>query len=168
MNDTPQFPLVSATPAFAIDREKLTARLSGLIGKLPPRPWSVYNKPLRPRFSKTKIIEIQDRTGRAVIPWSGFDDIAIPNRLAIARFIVAIVNGFRCLVAQQWLPIKSAPKDGNCFLAVVDGTVRQVTWGKTSHVPLYGWIYADQGEETDLCEPTYWMPMPIPPSGVSQ
>lgn len=61
-------------------------------GKLPPRPWRVYHAPLRPQLSKSKIIEIQDRDGKAVIPWGGFDNSDVKNRLAIAKFIVGIVN----------------------------------------------------------------------------
>ncbi|WP_408902166.1 DUF551 domain-containing protein [Rhodovarius crocodyli] len=38
-------------------------------------------------------------------------------------------------------------------------------WTKTSHVPIYGWCLVDQGgEDTDLCKPTHWMPLPKPPS----
>lgn len=79
---------------------QILGRLRKLSGKLPPRPWSVYNKPLRAQFSKAKIIEIQDRDGNAVIPWAGFDDIDVKNRLAIARFIVGIVNGYERLAAR--------------------------------------------------------------------
>lgn len=81
-------------------RQQVLNRLAELSGKLPPRPWSVYNKPLRPQMSKTKIIEIQDRDGNAVIPWAGFDDIDVKNRLAIARFIVEVVNGYDRLAAR--------------------------------------------------------------------
>jgi hypothetical protein len=36
-----------------------------------------------------------------------------------------------------------------------------VMWGKTSHVPLYGFCLADQGaEDFDICEPLCWMPLP--------
>ena len=65
-----------------------------------------------------------------------------------------------------WQPIGTAPKNGARFIAAVDGCVRVriVSWGKTSHVPLYGFCLADQGpEEFDLCEPTHWMPLPDPP-----
>jgi glyoxylate utilization-related uncharacterized protein len=64
-------------------------------------------------------------------------------------------------------PIETAPKDGNCFLAVVEGEVRQVVWGKTSHIRIYGWIFADQGEETDLCSPTHWQPLPALPESAA-
>lgn len=67
-----------------------------------------------------------------------------------------------------WWPIGDpehpAPRDGTQFLAVVDGLVRIVSWGKTSHVPLYGFCLADQGpEEYDLCQPTHHRPLPAPP-----
>lgn len=63
----------------------------------------------------------------------------------------------------NWRDMGSAPTDRH-ILGVVDGVVRVIRWGKTSHVPLYGYCLADQGpEDFDLCEPTYWMPMPEPP-----
>lgn len=66
--------------------------------------------------------------------------------------------------ARQWQPIETAPKDGTHVLAAVRGLTRIVSWGKTSHVPLYGFCLADQGaEDSDLCEPTHWMPLPEPP-----
>lgn len=56
------------------------------------------------------------------------------------------------------------PKD-KAFLGVVDGCVRVCKYGKTSHVPLYGYCLADQGaEDFDLCSPTHWQPMPDPPT----
>ena len=64
----------------------------------------------------------------------------------------------------DWRDMESAPRDGTRFLAVVDGAVRIVSWGKTSHIPLYGFCLADQGvEEYDLCTPSAWMPLPSPP-----
>lgn len=63
-----------------------------------------------------------------------------------------------------WRTMESAPKDGRRFLAVVDGAVRLVSYGKTSHVPLYGFCLADQGpEDYEICEPTLWHPLPAPP-----
>lgn len=70
---------------------------------------------------------------------------------------------------QGWQDIASAPKDGTHILAVVDGDVRTVAWGKTSHVPLYGFCLADQGvEEFDLCKPTAWQSRPKPPVSASK
>lgn len=62
------------------------------------------------------------------------------------------------------LTTETAPKDGTAFLGIVEGRVRVIRWGKTSHVPLYGFCLADQGvEDFDICEPTHWMPLPLPP-----
>ena len=69
----------------------------------------------------------------------------------------------------EWRDISSAPKDGTRVLAVVDGDVRVVSWGKTSHVPIYGFCLADQGpEDFDICDPTHWMPLPAPPTEQEQ
>ena len=66
--------------------------------------------------------------------------------------------------AQAWQPIETAPKDGTAFLGVVNGRVRVVQWGKTSHVPIWGFCLADQGvEEFDLCNPSQGMPLPPAP-----
>jgi hypothetical protein len=62
----------------------------------------------------------------------------------------------------DWQPIETAPRDRR-LLGVVDGVVRFIRWGKTSHVPFYGFCLADQGvEDFDLCEPTLWMDVPEP------
>lgn len=62
--------------------------------------------------------------------------------------------------------MRDAPRDGTRILAIVDGDWRFVMWGKTSHVPLYGFCLADQGpEDFDICEPTGWLP--LPPKGAT-
>ena len=55
-----------------------------------PGPFKVYHKRLRPQF-KTKIIEVQDRFGRAVIAWQGFDscDMPVKTKLANAHLFAA-------------------------------------------------------------------------------
>lgn len=61
----------------------------------------------------------------------------------------------------EWRTIESAPMDCTPFLAVVDGRVRTVQWGRTSHLPINGFCLADQGvEDFDLCHPTAWQPLP--------
>jgi len=64
----------------------------------------------------------------------------------------------------EWMTMETAPKDDR-FLAVVDGHVRIVKWGKTSHLNLFGFCLADQGvEDFDRCNPVCWMPLPLPPA----
>jgi hypothetical protein len=75
------------------------------------------------------------------------------------------MQGHSYVPDQRWQAMETAPKNGRHFLAVVEGKVRIVAFGKTSHIPLYGWNLADQGaEEWELCQPTHWMPLPEPPS----
>lgn len=67
----------------------------------------------------------------------------------------------------EWQPIDTAPKDGTWFIARRDGEgVELLTqWGKTSHVPLYGWCYvvSDYGDpDYDLWSPTHWAHLPNP------
>ncbi len=63
-----------------------------------------------------------------------------------------------------WMPIESAPIVPGRKLGWVDGTVRFIYYGKTSHVPIYGWNTCDEGaEDCELCEPTHWQPLPKPP-----
>jgi hypothetical protein len=76
---------------------------------------------------------------------------------------VAVPSALTVGTPLSWQPIETAPKD-RAFLAWVDDAIRVVRWGKTSHVPMYGFCLADQGaEDFDLCEPTHWMPLPPPP-----
>lgn len=61
---------------------------------------------------------------------------------------------------QEWRPISSAPKDGTRIMGSRDIHEARVTWwGKTSHVPLYGWCYGDDPENIDLWEPDEWQPL---------
>ena len=76
---------------------------------------------------------------------------------------VAINGALIACDESPWRSMDSAPKT-EPILAVVDGDVRVVRYGKTSHVPLYGWCTADMGpEDCDLCDPTHWMPLPAAP-----
>ncbi len=72
--------------------------------------------------------------------------------------------------AGAWQPMNTAPS--NCtLLGSVAGVVRLIRWGKTSHVPMYGWCLADQGvEEFDLCDPDGWQhpPPALFPAAVPQ
>lgn len=79
---------------------------------------------------------------------------------------IALAEGIAAYDKALWQPIETAPKDRHID-AVVDGVVRVVRWGKTSHVPLYGFCLADQGsEDFDLCKPTVWKERPTPPEEV--
>lgn len=69
----------------------------------------------------------------------------------------------------EWQPIETAPQDGSRILVVYEGLTRVAAWGKTSHVPLYGFCLADQGvEDFDLVEVDLWQPLPTPPSDHSK
>ena len=58
-----------------------------------------------------------------------------------------------------WRPIATAPKDGTRFVGLTHLPLRRriTWWGKTSHVPLYGWCHG-RAEDVDLWEPTHWLP----------
>ena len=76
---------------------------------------------------------------------------------------VAVRHALSACDESPWRSMESATRT-EPVLAVVDGDVRVVRYGKTSHVPLYGWCIADMGpEEVDLCTPTHWMPLPAAP-----
>jgi hypothetical protein len=67
--------------------------------------------------------------------------------------------------AWTWQPMGTAPQDGTRILAAVNGFTRIVAWGKTSHIALHGFCLVDQGaEDSDLCTPEFWMPLPRPPA----
>lgn len=69
---------------------------------------------------------------------------------------------------QTWQTMGTAPKDRH-ILAIVNGEVRIVKYGKTSHIPMYGFCLADQGsEDFDLCEPILWMDYPPIPASIKK
>ena len=66
-----------------------------------------------------------------------------------------------------WQPIETAPKDGTRvlgrrlqrverFTSVVHYEEHKTFWGKTSHVPLYGWNWGRDPEDQRMWEPTHW------------
>lgn len=68
-----------------------------------------------------------------------------------------------CAELNPWLSIEQAPKD-RLLLGFVNGKKRLIKWGKTSHVPLYGFCLADQGaEDFDICDPTHYQELPPDP-----
>lgn len=68
-----------------------------------------------------------------------------------------------------WQTIDSAPKDGTriigrrSYAERFSGVLRYEThktfWGKTSHIPMYGWNYGTDVENLNLWEPTHWRPL---------
>lgn len=69
----------------------------------------------------------------------------------------------------RWRDIESAPRDGTRILGRRTSAdqhtgrlryqKRQTFWGKTSHVPLYGWNYGRDVENLNLWDPTHWLPL---------
>lgn len=63
----------------------------------------------------------------------------------------------------NWKPIRTAPRDGEWFVGRKGHLERPTQWGKTSHVPLYGWCFiASMNEgnaDYDLWEPVEWRAM---------
>lgn len=57
-----------------------------------------------------------------------------------------------------WQDISSAPRDGTHFTGRKGTRKLRTWWGKTSHVPLYGWCHGRDVENIDLWQPTHWKP----------
>ena len=76
-------------------------------------------------------------------------------------------------MSDKWQPIETAPKDGTRVMGrrnyaeQFTGKLRyekhRTYFGKTSHIPIYGWNYGREPEDQNLWEPTHWMPLPSPP-----
>lgn len=66
----------------------------------------------------------------------------------------------------DWQGIESAPRNGTRIIGrttkadrwtgKLKYSKRQTWWGKTSHVPLYGWCVGTDIEDIDLWQPTHW------------
>lgn len=58
-----------------------------------------------------------------------------------------------------WKPMSEAPRNQVVLGRSATGMTRETWFGKTSHVPLYGWCFQmdpDDFENVDLWEPTEW------------
>jgi hypothetical protein len=142
---------------MTISQADLDALERGLEG-VTPGPWGVTpNERSRVRREKGALRSVA---------YTNRDEDATHIARCDPDTIRELIRGYRIgrEAEQGWQPIETAPRDGRHFLAVVEGEVRRVYHGKTSHVPLYGFCLSDQGpEDCDLCEPTRWRPLPTPP-----
>lgn len=62
----------------------------------------------------------------------------------------------------HWFDMSTAPTAYPCIGIDADGRIRCTYFGKTSHVPLYGWNYlrdANDPESAELWRPIRWRPM---------
>lgn len=69
----------------------------------------------------------------------------------------------------DWQPIETAPRNGTHFLGrgkracrytgKLLYTKRRTWFGKTSHIPMYGWCHGRDVENIDLWQPTQWKPL---------
>jgi len=63
-------------------------------------------------------------------------------------------------MSDKWMPIDSAPKDGEDKLLYVEKTGEQFV----GYLADGDWIYAYHKHiGCFVCEPTHWMPLPPPP-----
>jgi len=108
------------------------------------------------------VVALQDI---AVAALSEKPDLAeSPQSQSSGRRADALSAGLDAEPSAAWQPIETAPRDGTRFLTLVDGKMRVASWGKTSHVPIYGFCLADQGvEDFDVCTISLWLPLPEAP-----
>jgi len=87
-----------------------------------------------------------------------------PEYIHRVPFSLLSLLGRECTELNPWKPIdENTPKD-RIIWGFVEGKKRLIKWGKTSHVPLYGFCLADQGtEDFDICKPTHWCELPDDP-----
>lgn len=76
-----------------------------------PGPWKVYHAKLRPQFS-TKIIEIQDDHGNAIVAWSGFDAVnrTVKKKMANARLMAAAPDMIEALNHAETVMMMVVPR----------------------------------------------------------
>lgn len=80
------------------------------------------------------------------------------------NFAAVTIEGQRWVRAPEWLPINADTPRDRPILVIYEGRTRVARYGKTSHVPLYGFCLADQGpEDFDLVDVSIWQPLPEPP-----
>lgn len=126
-----------------------------------------------PTEALRKALETASKALTASLPYMQCNETGEgPDCSTHMQAMIDVTAALRGLASQplepvQWQPIETAPKDRH-VLGVVMGEARLIRWGKTSHVPMYGFCLADQGpEDFDICNPTHWMPLPEPPAAPS-
>lgn len=73
--------------------------------------------------------------------------------------VIEFINRALLSSPPEWnYNLDEAPMDGTDILGFVDDTRTIITWGKVSHVPIYGWIDLTAGGpmDRDLCSPIAW------------
>lgn len=122
--------------------------------------WATIKQQVRNRRMTVKY------RGRPMVEWS--EIYAINYHTLMDRWRVGKRGDALFAPTSLWRPISSAPKDGTPILGRCripkDGPpryqIRKTYWGKTSHIPLYGWNWGRDPEGQELWEPTTWQPLP--------
>lgn len=83
---------------------------------------------------------------------------AIETALALATPQPAPAQG----VSDAWLPIETAPKDRSILIYTGAGIVEAIWDRRWEQLPCYA-TYDGCGGVALECQPTHWMPLPVPP-----
>lgn len=81
-------------------------------------------------------------------------NFVLHSGLEIEKAIDHVCAAVDRLVAHEWQPIETAPKDGSMVLG----------WYKGWNNPIVIWWYTGAGRWNTAMQPTHWMPLPIAPN----
>jgi len=96
-----------------------------------------------------------------------FEKYAFPNTYVDYQVDLAW-EAWQAARKRQWMPIETAPKDTPILASDQFGVMSVVYWRdvSSSHLPRYAWSSHYDNEYMHHVEafPTYWMPLPNPPT----
>jgi hypothetical protein len=92
---------------------------------------------------------------------------AVKYDLTLSDIEAALAELAELRKASQWMPIKTAPRNGSRLLLAADWTdklkVKQVAYGHWYELGPY-WAYDGYQFGNPECQPTHWRPLPPPPA----
>lgn len=93
----------------------------------------------------------------------------VPNGRLVAVTVPQVIAELQASghLYPSWQPMETADRSSYALnrrvLGIVNGEVRVIAYGFSSHTKWLTWCLADQGVENfDSCTPTAWMPLPLP------
>lgn len=117
-------------------------------------------------------VELEITTMESAIESLGYLHIDEAKSRQLIEFFKELYAENQVLKADRWLPIASAPKDGEPIITIVAGYKPTVAWyelgrwkntlGGVAEAAFSKEDYLSFPENKSMYQPTHWMPLPTP------